>query len=134
MDAPWFRENGRCVGFIWQCPPRWQPERSEDGDSFPSSFYNRNFLRRQAVAGADLLVARALKGARVGGGGSSRGEFGFQRLFFSKLAHSHDAEPDDVTLRVHPLHHRIVIRFLLVASGVREADFQEIRLGIEPDF
>jgi len=83
MDAPRFRENGRYVGFIWQCPPRWQPERSEDGDSFPSSFYNRNILRRQAVAGVDLLVARALKGARVGGGvqaGASSASRGFSFL------------------------------------------------------
>ena len=56
-----------------------------------------------------------------------------QRLVFSELAHSHDAEADHLTLRVHSLHDGIVVGFLFVASGFREADFQEIRLSIEPD-
>ena len=52
-------------------------------------------------------------------------EIGFQRLFFSEPADAHDAEADDVTLGVHPLHHGIVIGFLLVAGDIREADLQE---------
>ena len=67
---------------------------------------------------------------RLSGGDQVR----LQRLFFSKLAHAHDAEPDDVTLGVHALHHGIVVGFLFVASSFREADFQEVRLGIKPDF
>ena len=66
--------------------------------------------------------------------GSARGQIGFQRLTLFELAHVHDAEPDDVTLGVHPLQHRVVIRLLLVTGNVREADFQEIRIGIKPDF
>ena len=50
------------------------------------------------------------------------------------LAHAEDTETDDVALRVHPFHDGVVGGFLLVSGRVREADFEKVRLGVEPYF
>src|ERR1035441_8135531 len=64
----------------------------------------------------------------------SGNKVGFQRLVLFELAHPHDAKANEVTLRVHTLHHGIVVGRLDIAGGVGKADFQEIRLRIKPDF
>src|SRR5271154_6048772 len=65
---------------------------------------------------------------------SSGNQISFQRLVFSKIGQAHDAEADDASLRVHTLHHGIVLGFLVITGGIGKTDFKEIRLRIEPNF
>jgi len=51
-----------------------------------------------------------------------------------ELTHAQHAETDDLTRRIHALHHGVVGGGLFIASRVGKADFQEIRLRVEPDF
>jgi hypothetical protein len=39
-----------------------------------------------------------------------------------------------MTWLFHPPHHGIVTGFLFVTGGIREADFEEIRFGVESSF
>jgi len=65
---------------------------------------------------------------------SGNNQVSFQRFVLFELGDAHDAETNDATLRVHTLHHGIVLGFLLLTGGVGKSDFKEIRLGIEPNF
>ena len=57
-----------------------------------------------------------------------------QRLGFFEPAHAKNAETNDITLRVHPLHYRVMRGFFFITSRIGKTDFKEIRLRVEPDF
>ena len=88
-------------------------------------------LRREPVVPRQHRIDFVGDGA---GGGLSSHQLDFQRLRFPVLAHAEDAAADDVALRVHTFHDGVVGGFLLVSGRVREADFEKVRLGVEPYF
>jgi tetratricopeptide (TPR) repeat protein len=55
-----------------------------------------------------------LSGARVSSGSKIR----LKRLIFFEPTDTHDAEANDMTLRVHALHKRVVLRLLHAAGGI----------------
>src|SRR6266568_197413 len=67
-------------------------------------------------------------------GDSCRDKVSLQRFVFFESAHAKNAEANDIALRVHPLHHRVMRGFLFITSRIGKTDFKEIRLGVEPDF
>src|SRR5439155_2405004 len=67
-------------------------------------------------------------------GVSSGSKIRLERLIFLEATNTHDAKADDMTLRIHAFHKRVVFRLLHVAGGIRKPHFEIIRLRVEPHF
>ena len=55
-------------------------------------------------------------------------------MVFGKATDAEHAEPQDLPLFIHSLHHRIMRRRPHEARGLPKLDFQIIRFWIKPDF
>jgi hypothetical protein len=65
---------------------------------------------------------------------SSGGQVRFQRLSLFETAHAHDTKTDEMTSRVHALHHGVVFGFPHVTGSARKPHFKIIGFRVEPDF
>ena len=118
LDRPWIAYTNSSIS------------RSNALTSAPASRY---FATKMRATRRSTGFCSSGGAAGIGKEESSGNEFRIQRVAFLEFAHAHDAEADDLPLRVHALHDGVMFGYLFVASGVGKTDFQEIPLRVEPD-
>ena len=93
---------------------------------YVSSGRGRSLYVLNCVPLREELRLRGAPRAGVSNGSKIR----LRRLIFFEATDTHDAEADDVTLRVHPLHNGIILRLTHVSRRIREDYYEEVAFRV----